>query len=95
MTSPKRATIYFEPNGHKALRLKAAHSEKSISDLVNVAVKRSLAEDAEGLEAFETRKKEPTLLFEDVLKDLRRRGKLSVSHQALGSKGNTKTDPQR
>ena len=76
MNSPKRATIYFEPGLHKALRLKAAHSEKSISDLVNVAVRRSLAEDAEDLQAFETRKKEPGLLFEDVLKDLKRRGKL-------------------
>jgi hypothetical protein len=76
MNSPKRATIYFEPGVHKALRLKAAHTEKSISDLVNVAVRRSLAEDAEDLEAFETRKKEPNLLFENVLKDLKRRGKL-------------------
>ncbi len=76
MNSPKRATIYFEPGLHKALRMKAAHTEKSISDLVNVAVRRSLAEDAEDLQAFEIRKKEPGLLFEDVLKDLKRRGKL-------------------
>ncbi len=76
MSLPKRATIYFEPGVHKALRLKAAHTEKSISDLVNVAVRRSLVEDAEDLQAFETRKKEPSLLFEDVLKDLKRRGKL-------------------
>jgi hypothetical protein len=76
MSLPKRATIYFEPGVHKALRLKAVQTEKSISDLVNVAVRRSLAEDAEDLEAFETRKKEPSLLFEDVLKDLKRRGKL-------------------
>jgi len=76
MNSRRRATIYFEPNVHKALRLKAAHIEKNISDLVNVAVKQSLAEDAEDLEAFETRKNEPTLLFEDVRKDLKRRGKL-------------------
>ena len=76
MSLPKRATIYFEPGVHKALRLKAAHTEKSISDLVNVAVRRSLAEDAEDLQAFESRKKEPSLLFEDVLKDLKRRGKL-------------------
>ena len=48
----------------------------SESDLVNVAVRRSLAEDAEDLQAFETRKKEPSLLFENVLKDLKRRGKL-------------------
>jgi hypothetical protein len=76
MNSQKRATIYFEPGLHKALRLKAAHTERSVSDLVNMAVSRSLAEDAEDLQAFETRKKEPSLLFEDVLKDLKRRGKL-------------------
>lgn len=76
MSSQKRATIYFEPGLHKALRLKAAHTEKSISDLVNVAVRRSLAEDDEDLNAFESRKKEPNLLFEDVLKELKRRGKL-------------------
>jgi len=76
MSSPKRATIYFEPGVHKALRLKAVHTEKSISDLVNVAVRRSLAEDAEDLQAFEGRKKEPSLLFDNVLKDLKRRGKL-------------------
>lgn len=76
MSSPKRATIYFEPGVHKALRLKAVQTEKSISDLVNVAVRRSLEEDTEDLQAFETRKKEPSLLFESVVKDLKRRGKL-------------------
>ena len=74
--SPKRATIYFDPSVHRALRLKAAHSDHSVSELVNDAVRRSLAEDAEDLEAFESRKKEPNLRFEDVLKDLKRRGKL-------------------
>jgi hypothetical protein len=76
MSSPKRATIYFEPGVHKALRLKAVHTEKSISDLVNVAVRRSLAEDTVDLQALETRKNEPSLLFDNVLKDLKRRGKL-------------------
>jgi hypothetical protein len=76
MSSPKRATIYFEPGVHKALRLKAVQTEKSISDLVNGAVRRSLEEDSEDLQAFETRKKEPSLLFESVVKDLKRRGKL-------------------
>lgn len=76
MNLSKRATIYLDPSIHKALRLKAAHSEKSISDLVNAAVRLSLAEDAEDLEAFEARKKEPNLRFEDVLKDLKRCGKL-------------------
>ena len=76
MSSPKRATVYFDPAVHQALRLKAAHSDRSLSDLVNAAVRRSLAEDVEDLEAFEARKNEPSLRFEDVLKDLKRRGKI-------------------
>jgi nitrate reductase assembly molybdenum cofactor insertion protein NarJ len=76
MSSPKRATVYFDAAVHRALRLKAAHSERSVSELVNAAVRMSLAEDAEDLDAFETRKKEPNLVFENVLKDLKRRGKI-------------------
>ena len=74
--STKRATVYFEPEIHRALRLKAAASEKSISDMVNDAVKLTLAEDAEDLEAFEARKREPNLDFEQFVKALKRRGKL-------------------
>jgi hypothetical protein len=76
MSLPKRATIYFDARVHKALRLKAAHRETSISDLVNEAVQMSLIEDAEDLQAFEARKNEPNLLFGEVLKDLKRRGKI-------------------
>jgi hypothetical protein len=76
MSSLKRATVYFEPEIHRALRLKAASSDKSISDMVNDAVKRTLAEDAEDLGAFETRKREPSLDFEQFVKALKRRGKL-------------------
>lgn len=74
--STKRATVYFEPEIHRALRLKAATSDKSISDMVNEAVKLTLAEDAEDLEAFEQRKREPNVEFEQFVKALRRRGKL-------------------
>lgn len=76
MTKPKRATVYFDENLHKALRLKAAETEQSISDLVNTAVRNTLAEDAEDLAVFRDRAKEPTLAFEDLLRDLKRRGKL-------------------
>jgi hypothetical protein len=77
MSSPnKRATVYFDPDIHLALRLKAAETDRSLSDLVNEAVKLALAEDAEDLAAFEERASEPTLPFEDVVKDLRRRGKV-------------------
>ena len=68
--------MYFEPEIHRALRLKAATSDKSISDMVNDAVKLTLAEDAEDLGAFETRKREPNLEFEHFVKALKRRGKL-------------------
>ena len=75
-TAPKRTTIYFDPDLHRALRLKAAETDQSVSDLVNYAVKLSLAEDVEDLAAFEARTHEPNLPFEEVLNDLRQRGKI-------------------
>jgi len=72
----KRATIYVDANLHRALRVKAAQTDRTISDLVNEAVRLSLAEDAEDLAAAEERAREPNLAFESVLKDLKRRGKL-------------------
>ena len=72
----KRATVYFDEELHRALRLKAAETDRSISDLVNEAVQYSLAEDAEDLEAFRVREKEPDLAYEDVVRDLKRRGKI-------------------
>lgn len=76
MSNVKRATVYFDENLHRALRLKAAETEQSISDLVNTAVRNTLAEDAEDLAAFRDRVKEPTLAFEDLIRDLKQRGKL-------------------
>ena len=76
MADTKRATVYFDPHLHQALRVKAAATDRSLSDLVNAAVHATLAEDAEDLAAFEERAREPNLVFEAVLKDLRRRGKL-------------------
>jgi len=76
MRDNKRATIYFDPEIHRALRLKAAESDRSLSDLVNEAVRQSLAEDAEDLTAFEERASERELPFDDLVKDLRRRGKI-------------------
>ena len=75
-SAQKRATVYFDSQIHRALRLKAAETDRSISNLVNDAVRMSLAEDAEDLAAFEERAREPNLAFEDMLKDLRKRGKL-------------------
>ena len=76
MSDAKRATIYFDPSLHKALRVKSAQTEYSVSELVNGAVRRSLAEDADDLAAFDDRAREPNLAFEAVVKDLKRRGKL-------------------
>jgi hypothetical protein len=75
-TSHKRATVYFDASLHRALRVKAASTDRSLSEIVNAAVKQSLAEDAEDLAAFKDRATEPNLAFEVVLKDLRQRGKL-------------------
>ena len=75
-TTQKRATVYFDPYLHRALRLKAAETDRSISELVNEAVKVALAEDASDIEAFEVRENEPDYAFEDVVKDLKRRGKI-------------------
>jgi len=76
MSLPKRATVYFEPEIHRALRLKAAATDRSISDMVNDAVKLALAEDAEDLAAFEQRAHEKSVDFETVVRSLRRRGKI-------------------
>jgi hypothetical protein len=76
MNDPKRATIYFEPEIHKALRLKSAVSERSISEMVNDAVRYSLAEDADDLTAFDDRADESTIDFEDFVKKMKRSGQL-------------------
>lgn len=75
-STQKRATVYFEPHLHKALRLKAAETDQSVSELVNEAVREALAEDAEDLEAFDSRANEQEFKFETVVKDLKRRGKI-------------------
>ena len=70
----KRATIYLDPDLHRALKLKAVQMDRSISDLVGEAVRENLAEDAEDLAAFDSRTTEPNLDFEEVVRDLKKRG---------------------
>lgn len=72
----KRSTIYFDPQIHHALRLKAAHSSSSVSEIVNNAVRLALMEDHEDLEAFEERAREPAISYEALLSDLKAHGKL-------------------
>lgn len=74
--SPKRSTIYFEPELHQALRLKAASTHRTVSDLVNEAVRQALQEDQEDLAAFDERQQEPTMTYEELLNDLKAHGKL-------------------
>ena len=72
----KRATIYFDPDLHKALRMKAAETSRSITDLVNAAVREALSEDAEDLAAFETRSSEPVIGYEEMVKKLKKDGRI-------------------
>lgn len=72
----KRSTVYFDPQLHAALRLKAAHTQRSLSDIVNDAVRAALAEDQEDLAAFNERVAEPTMSYEALLNDLKAHGKL-------------------
>ena len=72
----KRATIYLDEELHRALRLKAAEADRSMSELVNEAVRQSLAEDFEDLSAFTDTVSEPALSFEAVVRDLKRDGKI-------------------
>ena len=74
MSDSKRATVYLDPSIHKALKLKAAESDQTISDLVNKAVSLSLAEDAVDLEALKERKKHSERGFSSFVRELRKDG---------------------
>ncbi len=68
--------MYLDADLHKALKIKAVETKNSVSALINEAIRVSLLEDAEDLAACDARLKEPSLDFEDFLKDMKRRGKL-------------------
>jgi plasmid stability protein len=76
MATAKRATVYFDSELHRALKLKAAASDRSISDVVSEAVRQALAEDAADLAAFADRERETTISFDRFVRDLERRGRL-------------------
>ena len=75
-TQAKRATIYFDPEIHRALKLKALETSRSITDLVNQAVKEALAEDAEDILTYEERKNEPLISYDQMVKKLRKDGRI-------------------
>ncbi|MDD2604168.1 MAG: CopG family transcriptional regulator [Desulfobacterales bacterium] len=77
MPSPaRRATVYLDPVIHKALKLKAVETDRSVSELINEAVRQSLMEDAEDLAAFEERVSEPLVSYEEMVKRLKTDGRL-------------------
>jgi plasmid stability protein len=76
MSQPRRSTVYLEPELHQALRLKAAATDRSVSDLVNEAIRAALIEDEEDLRAFAERADEPLIAYEEALAYLKRDGKL-------------------
>ena len=71
-----RATIYFDPDLHKALKLKSVETSRSITDLVNEAVRGVLSEDAEDLAVFEQRMDEPLISYEQMIKKLKENGSI-------------------
>ena len=75
-TLAKRATVYFDPDIHKALKLRSIETSKSISDLVNMAVKESLAEDAEDISAYEEKANELLISFSEMDKRLKKDGRI-------------------
>ena len=76
MGAQTKTTVYLEPRVYRALKVKAATTDRSVSELINAAVVEALREDALDLEAFERRAKEPSRPFEKVLEDLKRDGLL-------------------
>ncbi len=75
-TLSKKATIYLDPDIHRALKIKAAATSSSISELIDDAIRHELAMDEEDLRTFDERAREPTVSFEKVLKDLKANGKV-------------------
>ena len=72
----KRSTVYFDPEIHQALKLKAASTDLSISDLVDEAVRLLMLEDQEDLASIADRVSEPVISYEALLGDLKKNGKI-------------------
>jgi hypothetical protein len=76
MEETKRATIFFDAHAHRALRMRAAACNRSISEMVNEAVRITLAEDVDDLRDVESRQAEPSTNFEDFVANLRESGRI-------------------
>ncbi len=71
-----RATVYLDPDLHRALKLKAVETSRSVSELINDAIREALAEDAEDLAAFEDRAREPLITYDEMVKRLKKDGRI-------------------
>ena len=76
MDESRRATINFDADVHRALRLGAAACNRSISDMVNEAVRMTLAEDADDLIDSDQRHAEESSSFEEFVTGLRNGGRI-------------------
>ncbi|NIP38820.1 MAG: CopG family transcriptional regulator [Candidatus Dadabacteria bacterium] len=74
--SQKRATVYFDPDIHKALKIKSLETSKSLSELVNRAVKELLAEDAEDIDDIEKRADDKLISYAEMVKRLKKDGRI-------------------
>ncbi|PIW69782.1 MAG: CopG family transcriptional regulator [Ignavibacteriales bacterium CG12_big_fil_rev_8_21_14_0_65_30_8] len=72
----KRATVYFDPEIHRILKIKAAETSTTISEIINNTIKQELIEDQEDLQAFKERVSEPVITYEKLLNDLKKNGKI-------------------
>ncbi|MCJ7615288.1 MAG: CopG family transcriptional regulator [Desulfobacterales bacterium] len=75
-TLSKRSTIYLDPAIHQALRIKSLETSRSMSEIINEAVKKALAEDAEDFDAFDERADEPLISYEQMIKRLKKDGRI-------------------
>jgi len=75
-TPQKRSTIYLDPDLHRAVKLKSAHTNRTISDIVNESLRAALREDEEDLAAFDARAAEPVMSYETLLAKLKADGKI-------------------
>ncbi|MFN0280033.1 MAG: CopG family transcriptional regulator [Pyrinomonadaceae bacterium] len=72
----KRATVYFDPELHRAIRLKAVHTNQSISDIVNDSIRTTLSEDEEDLAAFDKTASDNLISYDELLAKLKADGKI-------------------
>lgn len=72
----KRSTIYFDPAIHQALKVKSVISSRSVSELVDEAIRQVMVEDQEDLETYDHRSEEPEISYEELLNQLKQHGKI-------------------